>query len=173
MHALDIETPRLRLRPLQEQDAAFILELLNEPAFIANIGDKDVRDLDGARQYIAKGPQASYQQHGHGLLLVELSDDATPVGICGLVKRDCLPHPDIGYAFLKRHWGRGYACEAGAACLDHARKVLNIGVVVGITAPHNQGSIRVLEKLGLRYDRLLELPGIEGPSLYFVPAEEA
>ncbi|XLM19619.1 GNAT family N-acetyltransferase, partial [Chromobacterium piscinae] len=93
-----------------------------------------------------------------------------PVGICGLVKRDCLPHPDIGYAFLQRHWGRGYACEAGAACLDHGRNALgNIGVV-GITAPHNQGSIRVLEKLGLRYDRMLELPGIEGPSLYFVPA---
>ncbi|QEL55591.1 GNAT family N-acetyltransferase [Chromobacterium paludis] len=171
MHALEIETLRLRLRPLDERDAPFILELLNEPAFLANIGDKDVRDLAGARNYIEKGPQASYQQYGHGLLLVELSGNAEPVGICGLVKRDSLPHPDIGYAFLQRHWGRGYACEAGAACLAHASAVLKIAQVVGITAPHNLGSIRVLEKLGLRYDRTLELPGIEGPSLYFVPAD--
>ncbi|KUM01799.1 GNAT family N-acetyltransferase [Chromobacterium subtsugae] len=170
MHALEIETPRLRLRPLLERDDAFILELLNEPAFLANIGDKDVRDLSGARNYIEKGPQASYQQHGHGLLLVELQAGAVPVGICGLVKRDSLPHPDIGYAFLQRHWGRGYASEAGAACLAHGRERLNIDYVVGITAPGNLGSIRVLEKLGLQYDRTLALPGINGPSLYYVPA---
>ncbi|OHX11752.1 GNAT family N-acetyltransferase [Chromobacterium sphagni] len=168
---LEIETARLRLRPLQEHDDAFILELLNEPAFIANIGDKDVHDLAGARNYIEKGPQASYRQHGHGLLLVELQDDSSPVGICGLVKRDSLPHPDIGYAFLQRHWGQGYACEAGAACLEHASARLSIDYVVGITSPHNLGSIRVLEKLGLQYDRTLELPGINGPSLYYIPAK--
>ncbi|MEO2219083.1 GNAT family N-acetyltransferase [Chromobacterium vaccinii] len=169
MHSLDIETPRLLLRPLQESDAPFILELVNEPAFLANIGDKDVHDLAGARNYIEKGPQTSYRQHGHGLLMVALRDGGEPVGICGLVKRDSLPHPDIGYAFLARHWGRGYASEAGAACLEHGRARLDIHYVVGITAPHNQGSIRVLEKLGLVYDRTLDLPGIDGPSLYFVP----
>ncbi|MBP4048563.1 GNAT family N-acetyltransferase [Chromobacterium violaceum] len=170
VHSLDIETPRLLLRPLQESDAPFILELVNEPAFLANIGDKDVHDLAGARNYIEKGPQASYRQHGHGLLMVALRDNGEPVGICGLVKRDSLPHPDIGYAFLQRHWGRGYASEAGAACLEHGRNTLGILCVVGITAPHNQGSIRVLEKLGLVYDRTLDLPGIDGPSLYFVPS---
>ncbi|POZ60817.1 GNAT family N-acetyltransferase [Chromobacterium alticapitis] len=173
MQSLAFTTPRLQLRPLREDDSAFILELVNEPAFLANIGDKDVHDLAGARNYIEKGPQASYRQHGHGLLLVALRDGGEPVGICGLVKRDSLPHPDIGYAFLERHWGRGYASESGAACLAHAREALNIDFVVGITAPHNQGSIRVLEKLGLCYDRMLELPGIEGPSLYFVPAGAA
>ncbi|MGC0154506.1 GNAT family N-acetyltransferase [Chromobacterium vaccinii] len=173
MQSLEIETPRLRLRPLDGGDAAFIFELLNEPAFIANIGDKEVRDLAGALNYIEKGPQASYLQHGHGLLRVALRDDDTPVGICGLVKRDSLPHPDIGYAFLERHWGRGYACEAGAACLEHGRDRLELGYVVGITAPDNHGSIRVLEKLGLRYDRTLDLPGIDGPSLYFVPADDS
>ncbi|UTH73550.1 GNAT family N-acetyltransferase [Chromobacterium sp. IIBBL 290-4] len=166
----DIDTERLRLQALREHDAPFILELLNEPSFIANIGDKDVRDLVGAVNYISKGPQASYRQHGFGLMKVELRDGAIPVGICGLVRRDSLPHPDIGYAFLERHWGRGYASEAAAACLDHAREWLDIAYVVGITAPHNHGSIRVLEKLGMTYDRMLELPGINGPSMYFVPA---
>ena len=95
-----IATTRLQLRPLHASDAPFMLKLLNEPAFIANIGDKNAHDLLGALRYIEEGPQASYRKHGHGLLLVERLDDGAPVGICGLVKRDGLAYPDIGYAFL-------------------------------------------------------------------------
>lgn len=165
-----IFTPRLELRPLQLEDAAFILELLNEPGFIQNIGDKDVRDLNDALRYIEAGPQASYAAHGHGLLLTALRDSGEPVGICGLVKRDALPHPDIGYAFLQRHWGQGYATESAAAALRDAKARLGIDYVVGITAPDNAASCRVLVKLGLADQGLIELDGIDGPSRYFAPA---
>ncbi|OQS44468.1 GNAT family N-acetyltransferase [Chromobacterium haemolyticum] len=164
-----IATARLQLRPLHASDAPFMLKLLNEPAFIANIGDKDAHDLLGALRYIEEGPQTSYRKHGHGLLLVEQLDDGAPVGICGLVKRDGLDYPDIGYAFLEQYWGCGYASEAALAAIEHGREQLGHAVVVGITAPHNLASIRVLEKIGLLYQGRIELPGIDGDSCYFVP----
>ncbi|UGA37254.1 GNAT family N-acetyltransferase [Chromobacterium haemolyticum] len=131
---------------------------------------KRPRPARGALRYIEEGPQASYRKHGHGLLLVERLEDGVPVGICGLVKREGLAYPDIGYAFLEQFWGSGYASEAAqAAAIEHGREQLGHEVVVGITAPHNQASIRVLEKIGLRYQGRIELPGIDGDSCYFVP----
>ena len=111
------ETERLILRPLQKDDSAFIFRLVNEPSFIENIGDKGVRNLDDAWQYILQGPRKSYEQNGFGLWLVALKDTLTPIGICGLVKRDGLDDPDIGYAFLPEFWKQGYAVEAAAQTL--------------------------------------------------------
>src|SRR5205809_1402527 len=103
-----LETDRLQLRLLSVDDAEFILRLLNEPSFIQNIGDRGVRTLDDARAYITNGPIASYEKHGFGLLLVQLKTTGTPIGICGLLKRDALPEPDIGYALLPEFWSNGY-----------------------------------------------------------------
>lgn len=153
-----IETERLSLRRLNEGDAAFILELLNDPSFLHNIGDKGVRTLADAVRYILQGPVASYARHGFGLWLVEVKDAASaPAGICGLVQRETLPDPDIGYAFLPRFWGRGYASESAAAVMSYARDALGLGRVLAITIPDNQGSIKVLEKIGLRYERRARL----------------
>ncbi|HEV2802326.1 MAG TPA: GNAT family N-acetyltransferase [Pyrinomonadaceae bacterium] len=154
-----LETERLNLRRLDAGDAAFILELLNDPSFVRNIGDKGVRTLADAARYIAEGPVASYARHGFGLWLVELKDagQRTPAGICGLVKRDTLPDADIGYAFLPRFCGRGYATEAAAAVLNYAHGALGLKRVLAITVPENDGSIKVLEKIGLRFERRLKL----------------
>jgi ribosomal-protein-alanine N-acetyltransferase len=152
-----LETERLALRELNAGDAAFILELLNEPSFLHNIGDRGVRTIEDAVQYILKGPVESYARHGFGLWLVELKDAGTPAGICGLVKRDALPDADIGYAFLPRFWSRGYAYESAAAVMRHARGALGLRRVLAITNPDNAGSIKVLEKVGLRFDRLTRL----------------
>lgn len=162
-----LQTSRLALRHLTEDDAPFILELLNEPGFIANIGDRGVRDLEGARRYVTQGPGASYQKYGYGLWLTALKASGEPVGICGLVKREGLEDADIGYAFLARFWGRGYAREAAAAVLEHAREVIGLQKVVAITTPANAGSIAVLEKIGLRFDKLVRLPGHDAESAYF------
>jgi RimJ/RimL family protein N-acetyltransferase len=162
-----LKTPRLVLRHLTEDDAPFILELLNEPGFIDNIGDRGVRDLEGARRYVTEGPGASYQRNGFGLWLTALRDTGEPVGICGLVKREGLEDADIGYAFLERFWGRGYAREAAQAVLDHARQVIGLSKVVAITTPGNAGSIAVLEKIGLKFEGLIKLPGHEDESSYF------
>src|SRR5665647_1932 len=118
MHILDTE--RLRLRTLAPEDAAFYLEVVNDPAFIEYIGDRGIRTLDAARKAIAGGPTAMQAALGHSLCLVELKDDDAPIGMCGLIKRDTLPEVDIGYAFLPRFGGKGYATEAAAAVLAYA-----------------------------------------------------
>ncbi|MBS1765806.1 MAG: GNAT family N-acetyltransferase [Acidobacteria bacterium] len=139
-----LETARLNLRPLALDDAPFILRLLNEPSFLQHIGDKGVRDLDGARAYLANGPLASYAAHGHGLLAVELKEGGEPIGMCGLLQREHLEHPDLGYAFVPEAWGQGYASEGARAVLDEAK----IPRILALVSPANAPSIRLLEKLG-------------------------
>jgi RimJ/RimL family protein N-acetyltransferase len=152
-----LETERLNLRQLNTGDAAFILELLNEPSFLHNIGDKGVRTIEDAIRYIVEVPFESYARHGFGLWLVELKNAGTPAGICGLVKRDALPDADIGYAFLPRFWSRGYAFESANAVMSYAHDALGLRRVLAITNPGNPGSIRVLEKINLKFDRLVRL----------------
>ncbi|HVZ65408.1 MAG TPA: GNAT family N-acetyltransferase [Lacunisphaera sp.] len=162
-----IETRRLNLRLLTLGDAPFILELLNDPTWLRFIGDRGVRDLDSARGYITNGPAASYAQHGFGLWLVERRQDGVPVGLCGLLKRDTLPDVDIGFAFLERFQGKGYGPEAAIATMTHARAVVGLKRVVAVTVPGNTGSISLLQKLGLRYERMVELkPGSPPVALY-------
>jgi ribosomal-protein-alanine N-acetyltransferase len=159
-----IQTARVSLRELGFGDADFILELLNEAGFIRYIGDKGVRSLPDARDYILQGPMDSYARNGFGLYAVCSRDAAatgmavgTPLGICGLVKRDGLNGPDIGFAFLSRFWSKGYAVESAAAVLKHAKQVLHLGRIVAITSPDNVQSIAVLEKIGLKFERTIRL----------------
>ena len=148
-----LETGRLSLRRLTAADAAFILELLNEPSFLRHIGDKGVRTLEQARRYVETGPQASYERYGFGLYAVELKDGRDPIGICGLLKRDMLEHPDIGFAFLPRFWSKGYAFESAAAVLAHAGAAHGLTRLLAITSPGNDASIQLLVRLGFRFER--------------------
>jgi len=152
-----LETERLRLRRLTPEDTAFVLRLLNEPSFIQNIGDKGVRTPDDARTYIADGPAASYRKFGFGLWLVELKETGAPVGICGLLKRDALEDPDLGYALLPEHWSRGYAFEAASAVVARAGEEFGLRRLAAITDPDNLSSIRVLERLGFEYLKTVRL----------------
>lgn len=167
-----LETERLELRRLTPDDAPFILELLNDPLFLRFVGDKGVRTLDGARDYIIGGPMASYAQHGFGLFHVSLKAGGTPIGMCGLLKREVLEDVDIGFAYLPRFSGQGYATEAARATLDYGRTVLGLRRIVAITAPDNAGSQSVLRKIGLRYAKTLRLPAYQTDSLLFKPAED-
>ena len=152
-----LETERLTLRRLSIDDAEFILQLLTDPAFFKYVGDKGVRTVPDARDYILSGPVASYEQFGFGLYAVELKPDGDPIGMCGLLKRESLPDVDIGFALLPRYRSQGYAYEATAAVLAYAREQLGLGRIVAITVPHNAGSIRILEKIGLRFERMVRL----------------
>jgi RimJ/RimL family protein N-acetyltransferase len=151
-------TDRLRLRRLTLDDADYILRQVNEPSWLAGIGDKGVRDLDGARQYLRDGPLAMYRDKGFGLYAVELREQEGPIGLCGLIKRDTLPEVDIGYAYLPEYFGQGYAVEAGMATLEHARRDFGLQRLLGIVSPANAGSIRVLERLGFAFERALDTP---------------
>ena len=153
------ETPRLRLRHLAPTDAAFILELLNEPDFIRNIGDREVRTLRDAQHYINTGPIASYVRHGFGLYLVETREDAASIGMCGLLKRDYLEDVDVGFALHAAFRGRGYAVEAASAVMRYGREALGLGRIVAITSADNQASIKVLRQLGLEFERMIQVPG--------------
>jgi ribosomal-protein-alanine N-acetyltransferase len=152
-----LQTDRLRIRELTLADAPFMLVLLNEPSFIHNIGDRGVRTLEDARRYLESGPLASYARHGFGLCLVEFRDPAEPIGICGVLKRDELPDPDIGFAFLPAFWSKGYAYESAAAVMSDARDTLRLSRLLAIVNPTNTGSIRLLERLGFRYERMIRL----------------
>lgn len=166
--SLVAETARLRLHRFDTDDAAFILQLVNEPSWLAFIGDKGVRTLADAQTYLIDGPLAMYARRGHGLYRVDLRSSGTPIGMCGLIKRDSLPDVDIGYAFLPAHWGQGYAEEATRATLAHARDDLGLRRLLAIVTPTNARSIRLLEKLGLRRVDDIESPPANPTALYAI-----
>lgn len=167
-----LETDRLRLRQLTLNDAPFIFELVNEPSFIENIGDRNVRSEEDAVRYIQNGPMASYERYGYGLYKVELRETSTPIGICGPLKRETLEHPDIGFAFLPQFWGQGYALESSAAVMTYSREVLGLNNIAAITTPTNEPSIKLLEKLGFMFQSMKSLTENEPPVKLFLSKPE-
>ncbi|SMQ85092.1 Protein N-acetyltransferase, RimJ/RimL family [Bacillus sp. OV166] len=154
-----IETERLVLRWLTQDDAAFILELLNDPSWIRFIGDRGVRTLEDAKNYLVTGPMEMYSRLGFGLYMTELKDEGrTPIGICGLIKRDTLEDVDLGFAFLSRFQTKGYGFEAASATLVYGREQLGLKRIVAITSEDNDGSSRLLEKVGMKFEGMVTLP---------------
>ena len=154
-----LETERLVLRRFTLDDAAFLRELVNEPGWLRYIGDRKVQTLDDARGYLERALLAQYVRLGFGFYRVELQADGTPVGLCGLVRRQGMDDVDMGFAILERHSGRGYASEAAQRIVRHAREDLGLARITGITQPGNAASIALLEKLGMRFERTIRLPG--------------
>ena len=154
-----LRTERLLLRHMSAADAAFMLDLLNESTYIRFIGDRGVRTIDAARDYILAGPVDMVRRLGFGFYVVELIETGCPVGVCGLAKRDFLDDVDIGYAFAPQCWGQGYAFEAASGVLKHAKNDIGLTRVVATVRPDNAASIRLLEKLGLRFERTLQPAG--------------
>jgi RimJ/RimL family protein N-acetyltransferase len=150
----EVETPRLILRRLEPGDAPFVVALLNEPSFLENIGDRGVRNLEDAHRYLRDGPFAMYERFGYGLWHVARKSDGAPMGMCGLLKRDTLPDADIGYALFPAWWGQGYAFEAAEATLRAGVSRFGLRRVLGVVSQGNSGSIRLLEKLGMRFERM-------------------
>jgi len=154
---MHVETDRLRLRPLTLDDGAFILELVNEPAWHRYIGDRNIRTLEAAELYLRNGPMAMLARIGIALGAVELKSEPVPIGICGLIQRDTLPDVDLGFAFLSRFTGQGYAREAASATLDYATSVRQLKRIIALTDPDNLRSIKLLQGLGFRFERDLRI----------------
>lgn len=156
-----LETERLILREFTIQDAEFIIELLNSPGWLKFIGDRNVRTKEEAIAYLQNGSLKSYAENGYGLSMVETKEDHKPVGMAGMLKRDFLDCPDIGFAFLPGYDGKGYGHEISSAILAHAKDNWAVEKVCAITLPVNVKSVRLLEKLGLNYSSTIIYPGTE------------
>lgn len=167
---IPLPTPRLQIGAFTLDDAAFIVELLNDPGWLAHIGDRKVRTPDDARAYLNKGPLAAQAKLGFALWAVRhraAPAGAAPIGMCGLIRREGLDDVDLGYAFLPAARGQGLAREAAAAVLAHGLGALGLPRIVAITGPDNTASQRVLEAIGMRLERRLRVPGHEDDSLLY------
>ena len=166
---LVVQSSRLRLRHIEIGDGEFILSLLNDPEFLKFVGDKKVSDLESAQDYVRQGPVASYENFGFGLYLVELLDNGEPIGICGLLKRDFLEYVELGFALMPLYRGYGYAFEAAQATIEYARNTLDLPQIVAISASKNFRSIKLLERLGMQFDKRMSLPVTEKEVKLFKP----
>jgi [ribosomal protein S5]-alanine N-acetyltransferase len=144
-----------------------MLELLNEKPYLVNIGDRGVRNLADAEAYLVSGPLASYQKFGFGLFAVARKESAEPIGICGLLKREYLDDVDLGFAFLQRLWGQGYALESAEAVMQYARVRLGLKRIVATTKPHNRDSEKLLKKIGFRFEKMIQTPQSDAESMLF------
>lgn len=154
-----LTTDRLRLRKFVTDDAPFVMELTNSADWLANIGNRNTGSLELTMQYLENGALKSYRENGYGGYMVELIATGQPIGMTGLFRRPGLDHPDIGFAFMPEHYGKGYASEAAHAVLGYARDTLKLPIILGIVLPSNKGSVRVLEKIGLQFRGMVVMPG--------------
>ena len=152
-----LETERTILREVIADDAEFVLDLLNQPSFIKYIGDRNVRTVDEARDYIESRFASSYQKFNYGMWAVELKESATLIGLCGFVRRDTLPDADIGFAFLPQFEKKGFAYESAAATMKYGQNVQKLPRVLAITSKDNFSSQKLLDKIGLKFERLISL----------------
>jgi ribosomal-protein-alanine N-acetyltransferase len=149
--AFILETARLFVSEFTFQDTDFIIKLLNSPGWIKYIGDRSIKSKEDAEHYLQAGPMKSYTQHGFGLYRVDLKSENKSIGMCGLLKRDTLEFPDLGFAFLEEFAGNGYAREAAKAIVSFSREHLNLSTLLAISLPDNKKSIRLLTALRFRF----------------------
>ena len=153
-----LKTARLILTEFKISDAPFFYELLNDPAFIEFIGDRNIKSVSDAEKYLSERIIPSYAKNGFGFYLVSTNENNVPIGMSGIIDREGLDHIDVGFAFLSKFRGKGYAFEATDAVMKYATDTLKINPIVAITSINNVKSINLLERLGLHYDKLIQLP---------------
>ncbi len=161
------ETDRLVIRKFIIDDAPFIVELLNTAGWLQFIGDRKVKTINDAENYLLKGPIQSYVDNGFGLYMVELKKGTLPIGMCGLIKRQFLRDPDIGFAFLPEQSGKGYGYESALAVLNFAKEKIGLRKILGITSPENNVSINLLKKLNLQFEKMITFPNEIEESMLF------
>ncbi len=154
---MNIETKRLILREITVEDAEFVLRLVNESSFVANIGDKGLSNQNDAERFILEGYWTNQERSGYGMFIVELKGEGEPIGSCGLLYRKVLDVTDIGFAFLPEYWNRGFAYEAAIAILEYGHSTLGVNKIVGLTSEDNLGSIKLLKKLGMEFEKTVKM----------------
>ena len=136
-----------------------MLEIWNDPAFVRHVGDRGIRTIDQAKDALHEGPLRLYDDYGYGPYRLSLKDSDAVIGICGLFRRDGLDDADIGFALLPDYCNKGYASEAAFAVVEHARHDLGLRRLTALVSPQNGSSIALIEKLGMRFERMIRMPG--------------
>lgn len=157
------ETSRLSLRQLTPEDAPFFYRLVNDPGWLQNIGDRGVKNDSDAAAYIRNKSMLMYQTLGFGMYLVSLKAQDTPIGVCGLVKREVFEHADLGFALLPEFCGKGYAAEAATAVMAYAHVSLGMSRLLAITLPSNLRSSGLLRRLGFQFEGMVSPNPAEPP----------
>lgn len=152
-----VQTERLILRKFTVDDAPFMLELLNTPTWQRFIGDRNVHSIEEAEQYLINGNIKNYSMYGFGFYLVAIKKTGDSIGMCGLVKRDSLEDVDIGFALLPQFIGKGYGFEAASATLEYAQNILQLNKIIAIVNPENTDSIKLIKKMGLQFEKMVQL----------------
>lgn len=156
-----LATKRLILRWLTPDDVDLLLAVWNDPAFIRHVGDRGIRTRHDAAIALADGPLRLYEKYGYGPFRVALRNADTPIGICGLFRRDFLDRPDIGFALLPDFGSQGYGLEAARAVVNYARDQLQLPRLAAIVSPGNARSIALIGKLGLDFEKMIHMPDEE------------
>lgn len=166
---MKLETERLFIQELTEKDAPFFYNLVNDPDWLRFIGDRNVNSIADAKDYLIAKIIPSYAKFGFGFYLVKTKDGNHSIGTTGLIDRDGMEHIEVGFAFLPEFRGKGYAYEATKEIMNYASTKLKIDPIVAITDLENIRSAKLLEHLGLRFDKNIQLPDFKKPSKLFVP----
>lgn len=156
-----LETERLRIVPFTLEDAPFIIQLLNDPLWIANIGDRNVRTIEDAENYLRNGPFQLFEKYGYGPSKAILKSEDKPIGMVGLFKRDFLENADIGFAFLSEYVGQGFGKEASLAVIDYAKNRKGMSRLSSIVSPSNERSLNLLKSLGFAVEKTEVIYGKE------------
>ena len=159
-----LKTPRLDLRKFETDDAEFFFNMNSDPEVLRYTGDVNFESVAAARQFIEKYDH--YSKHGYGRWTVVLRQTGETIGFCGLKNHPDEGYIDLGYRFLQKHWGQGYASEAAQACVYYGLHHLGLNEIVGRTAEENKASIRVLEKSGMKFWKYAPCEGIENSVFY-------
>lgn len=156
-----LSTDRLLISEITLDDAAFILKLMNDKDWIKNIGDRGIRTIEDAEEYIRTRFLKTYTESDLGFYGLVLKNSRQIIGVAGLIDRDGIDHVDIGYGILPEYRGKGYAFEATKAVYDYGYNELKLKKIVAIVNPENPSSINLLSKLGLEFEKMVRLPDEE------------
>jgi len=148
------ETDRLLISKITLRDAARFLKLTNSPNWLKYIGDRHLKTVEDAKTYLKAGTLKSYSDFGFGFYKLQLKTKSKVfIGIAGLIKREHLDDVDIGFALLPEYENLGFGFEASSAILTLAIEQFNLKRIVAITLPSNGKSIKLLEKMGMSYEK--------------------
>lgn len=161
------ETERLILKPTDLEDVDLIFELMNSPKWLEYIGDRNIKTKEDARQYILDKHLPNFENNGYGSYTVILKENGNKVGSSGLFQRDVLEVVDIGFAFLPEYEKKGYGYESSNKILEVAKTEFGLNKVSAITLPNNIASQKLIEKLGLTYQKMIQLSQDDDALMYY------